>query len=71
MVDDTDRNDVTAMIERMILDTEARIKNLESRLSGNVVPTGDDGYVVDKINYFLGVQGGLNQALFAIRVIGA
>lgn len=71
MVDDTDRNDVTAMIEQMILDTEARIKTLESKLSGNVIPQGDDGYIVDKINYFLGVQGGLNQALFAIRVVGA
>jgi hypothetical protein len=58
-------------IEKMILSNEDRIKALESKLSGNVIPQGDDGYIVDKINYFLGVNGGLNQALFIVRTLGS
>jgi hypothetical protein len=58
-------------IEKMILANEDRIKGLEDKLSGSVLPVGDDGYIVDKINYFLGVNGGLNQALFIVRTLGS
>lgn len=47
---------------------EIRIANLESRLSGNVIPTGDDGYIVDKINYHLGVAAGLRQARLMLQM---
>ncbi len=44
-----------------------RIANLESKLSGRLIPSGEDGQLVDRINYHLGVQSGLRQALFMLR----
>ncbi len=56
-------NDAIRSIQLSIETQQVRIKNLEDRLSGAIIPQGDDGYVVDKINYHLGVLSGLRQSL--------